>query len=115
VVVADTDAAALAIARRAYPRWHDSFTFLHRKHGRLNAHPRPATFEGLTEVGQGVAGAPATVAAFLRRELNETGSNYCVCQFAFGDLSDAEIRRSIELFGRDVMPALAGQVPVAAD
>ena len=115
VVVADTDAAALAIARRAYPRWHDSFTFLHRKHGRLNAHPRPATFEGLAEVGQGVAGAPATVAAFLRRELDETGSNYCVCQFAFGDLSDAEIRRSIELFARDVMPALAGQVPVVAD
>ena len=115
VVVADTDAAALAIARRAYPRWHDSFTFLHRKHGRLNAHPRPATFEGLAEVGQGVAGAPATVAAFLRRELDETGSNYCVCQFAFGDLSDAEIRRSIELFARDVMPALAGEVPVVAD
>jgi alkanesulfonate monooxygenase SsuD/methylene tetrahydromethanopterin reductase-like flavin-dependent oxidoreductase (luciferase family) len=115
VVVADTDAAALAIARRAYPRWHDSFTFLHRKHGRLNAHPRPATFEGLAEVGQGVAGAATTVAAFLRRELDETGSNYCVCQFAFGDLSDAEIRRSIELFARDVMPALAGPVPVVAD
>src|SRR6266705_1269143 len=98
VVVADTDAAARAIARRAYPRWHDSFTFLHRKHGRLNVHPRPPTFDGLAEAGQGVAGAPATVAAFLRRELAKTGSNYCVCQFAFGDLSQAEILRSIELF-----------------
>jgi alkanesulfonate monooxygenase SsuD/methylene tetrahydromethanopterin reductase-like flavin-dependent oxidoreductase (luciferase family) len=115
VVVAHTDAAALAIARRAYPRWHDSFTFLHRKHGRLNAHPRPATFEGLAEVGQGVAGAPATVASFLRRELNETGSNYCVCQFAFGDLSDAEIHRSVELFARDIMPELAGLAALAAD
>ena len=72
VVVADTDAAALAIARRAYPRWYDSFTHVrHRKHGRPNAHPRPATFDGLAEVGQGVAGSPATVAAFLRRELGE--------------------------------------------
>jgi alkanesulfonate monooxygenase SsuD/methylene tetrahydromethanopterin reductase-like flavin-dependent oxidoreductase (luciferase family) len=115
VVVADTDASALAIARRAYPRWHDSFTFLHRKHGRLNAHPRPATFEGLADVGQGVAGAPATVAAFLRRELAETGSNYSVCQFAFGDLSDAEIHRSVELFARDIMPELAGLASVAAD
>jgi len=115
VVVAETDAAALAIARRAYPRWHDSFTFLHRLHGRLNVHPRPPSFDGLAAAGQGVAGAPATVAAFLRRELAETGSNYCVCQFAFGDLSQAEILRSIELFARDVMPALAGLIAVAAD
>jgi len=115
IVVANTDAEALAIARRAYPRWHDSFTFLHRKHGRLNAHPRPATFEGLADARQGVAGAPAAVAAFLRRELAETGSNYCVCQFAFGDLSEAEIRRSVELFARDVMPLLAGLATPAAD
>lgn len=115
VVVADTDAAALAIARRAYPRWHDSFTFLHRMHGRLTAHPRPPTFDALAEVGQGVAGAPATVAAFLRRELAETGSNYCVGQFAFGDLSEAEILQSVELFARHVMPELAGPLPVAAD
>ena len=47
--------------------------------------------------------------------LAETGSNYCVCQFAFGDLSQAEILRSVELFARDVMPALAGLVPVPAD
>jgi alkanesulfonate monooxygenase SsuD/methylene tetrahydromethanopterin reductase-like flavin-dependent oxidoreductase (luciferase family) len=115
VVVAETDAAALAIARRAYPRWHDSFTFLHRMHGRLNVHPRPPTFDGLAEAGQGVAGSAATVMAFLRRELAETGSNYCVCQFAFGDLSQAEILRSIELFARDVMPALTSLIPVAAD
>jgi len=115
VVVAETDAAALAIARRAYPRWHDSFTFLHRMHGRLNVHPRPPTFDGLAEAGQGVAGSAATVAAFLRRELAETGSNYCVCQFAFGDLSQAEILPSIELFARDVMPALTSLIPVAAD
>ncbi len=115
IVVANTDAEALAIARRAYPRWHDSFTFLHRKHGRLNAHPRPATFEGLADARQGVAGAPAAVAAFLRRELAETGSNYCVCQFAFGDLTEVEIRRSVELFARDVMPLLAGLATPAAD
>jgi len=115
IVVADTDAEALAIARRAYPRWYDSFTFLHRLHGRLNAHPRPATFDGLAEAGQGVAGAPATVAAFLRRELSATRSNYCVGQFAFGDLSEAEIRRSIDLFAGDVMPELTDLATPTAD
>ena len=114
IVVAETDAAALAIARRAYPKWHASFTYLHRLHGRQTAHPRPPTFDGLAEVGQGVAGAPATVAAFLRKEIAQTGSNYCVGQFAFGDLTETEALRSIELFARRVMPELVGGVPVSA-
>jgi hypothetical protein len=65
-------------------------------------------------VGKGVAGAPATVAAFLRKELAETGSNYCVGQFAFGDLTQTETLQSIELFARHVMPVLAARVPVSA-
>jgi alkanesulfonate monooxygenase SsuD/methylene tetrahydromethanopterin reductase-like flavin-dependent oxidoreductase (luciferase family) len=113
IVVAETDTAALAIARRAYPRWHDSFTHLQRAHNRTNRHPRPPTFEGLAQVGQGVAGTPATVTAFLRRELGLTGSNYCVGQFAFGDLTLTETLASIELFAREVMPALARE-PAAA-
>jgi alkanesulfonate monooxygenase SsuD/methylene tetrahydromethanopterin reductase-like flavin-dependent oxidoreductase (luciferase family) len=114
IVVADTDAAALAIARRAYPKWHESFTHLRRKHNRANAHPRPPTFDELTVVGQGVAGAPDTVAAFLRAQVESTGTNYIVGQFAFGDVSLAEALQSIELFARHVMPALAARMPVSA-
>ena len=33
IVVADTDEAALAIARRAYPRWRESFRWLFARHG----------------------------------------------------------------------------------
>jgi len=106
VVVADTDAAALAIARRAYPRWHESFTHLRRKHNRINAHPRPPTWDELTAVGQGIAGTPATVTAFLREQIAQTGTNYVVGQFAFGDVSLDEALHSIALFARHVMPAL---------
>ena len=112
IVVAEADAAALALARRAYPKWHASFTHLHRLHGRQGTHPRPPTFDGLVAVGQGVAGSPATVTAFLRRELEDTGANYCVGQFAFGDLTAAETLQSIELFARHVMPELASSAPV---
>jgi alkanesulfonate monooxygenase SsuD/methylene tetrahydromethanopterin reductase-like flavin-dependent oxidoreductase (luciferase family) len=115
IVVAETDAAALAIARRAYPRWHASFTHLQRAHNRVNQHPRPPTFDGIIEVGQGIAGSPAAVSAFLSKQLAETGSNYCVGQFAFGDVTLAESLRSIELFARHVMPELAGRIAVAAD
>jgi alkanesulfonate monooxygenase SsuD/methylene tetrahydromethanopterin reductase-like flavin-dependent oxidoreductase (luciferase family) len=106
IVVAPTDAEALALARRAYPRWHKSFVHLHNLHGRINAHPRPPTFDGIAEVGQGVAGSPRIVAAFLRAELAATGSNYLVGQFAFGDLSVAETLASVGLFAQEVMPEL---------
>jgi alkanesulfonate monooxygenase SsuD/methylene tetrahydromethanopterin reductase-like flavin-dependent oxidoreductase (luciferase family) len=114
VVVADTDAEALALARRAYPLWHRSFTHLHRMHKRTTTHPRPPTFDGLAEVGQGVAGSPETVAAALRGQMEATGSNYLVAQLAFGDLTLAETLRSVELLATRVMPALAGQAVAAS-
>ena len=56
--------------------------------------------------GQGVAGSPTTVTKFLASQLAETQCNYVVGQFAFGDLVGEECLRSIDLFVRDVMPAL---------
>jgi alkanesulfonate monooxygenase SsuD/methylene tetrahydromethanopterin reductase-like flavin-dependent oxidoreductase (luciferase family) len=108
IVVADNDAAALALARRAYPRWHRSFTHLHGRHGWTAQHPRPPDFDTLAESGRGIAGAPATVTAALRAQLAESGTNYVVGQFAFGDLTPQECRRSVSLFAKEVMPALRG-------
>src|SRR5262249_59556239 len=71
IVVADTDAEALAMARRAYPTWHDAFTFLPRLHKIVQQRPRPADWDTLTERGQGCAGSPASVTAWLRRQLQE--------------------------------------------
>jgi alkanesulfonate monooxygenase SsuD/methylene tetrahydromethanopterin reductase-like flavin-dependent oxidoreductase (luciferase family) len=106
IVVAETDAAALTLARRAYPLWHQSFTYLFRLRGQPQNHPRPASFDALMERGQGVAGSPATVTDFLRRQLAETRCNYVVGQFAFGDMTREEALRSIELFVNRVMPAI---------
>jgi alkanesulfonate monooxygenase SsuD/methylene tetrahydromethanopterin reductase-like flavin-dependent oxidoreductase (luciferase family) len=106
VVVAPTDAAAMALARRAYLVWHASFTYLFRRHQREQSHPRPATFDLVVERGQGIAGSPATVAQFLSSQLDETRCNYFVGQFAFGDLTRDESLRSIGLFASEVMPVL---------
>ena len=107
VVVADTDAKALAIARRAYPRWRSSFRWLFERHG---AAPRigdlyPQTFDELTALKTAVAGSPQTVRDFVAAEIEATGPNYFVPWFAFGDMTLAEALRSIELFAREVMPA----------
>lgn len=106
VVVAKTDGAALAIARRAYPVWHRSFNHLYRMHGTTpGLGERPPTFDGVMELGTGIAGSPATVAEVLARQLQESGANYLVGQFAFGDLTLDEMLQSVELFAAKVMPA----------
>jgi alkanesulfonate monooxygenase SsuD/methylene tetrahydromethanopterin reductase-like flavin-dependent oxidoreductase (luciferase family) len=109
IVVADHDAEALHLARRAYPAWHRAFTYLFRLRGHGQRHPRPPDWDALVACGQGIAGSPETVTTFLQSQLAETGCNYVVGQFAFGDLTREECLYSIELFRRKVMPALRAQ------
>jgi alkanesulfonate monooxygenase SsuD/methylene tetrahydromethanopterin reductase-like flavin-dependent oxidoreductase (luciferase family) len=117
VVVADTDAAARKIAGRAYPRWRESFRWLFARHG---VEPRiaglyPPTFDELVAIDNGIAGSPGTVRDFLAAEIAATGCNYLLSWFAFGDMTLEESLRSIELFSREVMPALAGPRTAAAE
>jgi alkanesulfonate monooxygenase SsuD/methylene tetrahydromethanopterin reductase-like flavin-dependent oxidoreductase (luciferase family) len=107
VVIAENEREALAAARRAYPIWHRHFYHLFSLRGGKPAHPRPAEFDRMASLGQAVAGVAATVREFLERELAQSGANYLVAQFAFGDLSLSEVLRSVELFRTDVMPPLA--------
>ena len=108
IVVADTDGEALAIARRAHRRWHQSFMQLWNKHGTrpINAF-YPDNFDEVQQAGFGIAGAPATVRDALAAQIAETGVNYLVCRLAFGDMALGESQRSLELFARHVMPELA--------
>jgi alkanesulfonate monooxygenase SsuD/methylene tetrahydromethanopterin reductase-like flavin-dependent oxidoreductase (luciferase family) len=112
VVVADTDGEALAIARRAHKRWHQSFFQLWAKHGTqpMNAF-YPDNFDEAQQRGFGIAGTPATVRDALRRQLAEAQTNYLVCRFAFGDMMLAESLRSVELFAQQVMPELDAATP----
>jgi alkanesulfonate monooxygenase SsuD/methylene tetrahydromethanopterin reductase-like flavin-dependent oxidoreductase (luciferase family) len=107
IVVADDDAAALAIARRAYLRWRTSFTYLSEMNGTLPDSPlRVESFDRLIGQGQAIAGSPDTVRAFLKAQVEDSGANYIVGQFCFGDLTLDEMRRSVDLFATNVMPAL---------
>ena len=106
IVVADSDAEALASARRAYPVWHRSFYHLFRRYGGGPAHPRPADFDGLMKAGLGIGGGAEKVGVFLQAQLAESQATYLVGQFAFGDLSLAESLQSVELFTREVAPKL---------
>lgn len=111
VVVATTDAEAMDIARRGYPRWRASFLKLWIERSVLLPSPAaipPETFDELQAQGRGIAGAPGTVCDFVREAVEQGGANYLLCRFAFGDLSAEESLQSTRLFAREIMPAFAG-------
>jgi alkanesulfonate monooxygenase SsuD/methylene tetrahydromethanopterin reductase-like flavin-dependent oxidoreductase (luciferase family) len=107
IVIADTDDDAMAIARRAYERWYASFILLWNRHGTKPFRAAyPDNFDDAARMGYGVAGTPGKVRAVLAAQVAEAGVNYFLCRVAFGDLSLGESLRSVELFTREVMPAL---------
>ncbi len=119
IVVADTDEAALAIARRAYPRWRDSFRWLFARHG---TEPRvigiyPPTFDELIALNNGVAGSPETVRRFIAAEIAANNCNYFVPQMVFGDMTlngvaalDRAVRQGRHAGVRRCVTALALQL-----
>lgn len=106
IVIADSDREAKALAARAFPLWQASFWTLWDAHGARPPVPMPDTFEGVEAAGIGVAGTPRHVADVLGAQIAESGANYLLGRFAFGDLRFEESARSVELFAQEVMPAL---------
>src|SRR6266702_7265333 len=110
MVIAETDREAMGIGRRAYRRWFANFANLWRR----RKVPLPANiaysedFDGIVASGQAIAGSPQTVRDAIARQAAESGVNYLLARFAFGDLSLEESLHSAELFARAVMPELAG-------
>jgi alkanesulfonate monooxygenase SsuD/methylene tetrahydromethanopterin reductase-like flavin-dependent oxidoreductase (luciferase family) len=107
IVVGETDHEAQSLAARAYPVWHASFFALFRRHNRTPVMTTWApTFAEMEANGLACAGSSDTVAAVLDAQLKETGANYLVGQFVFGDMSLADGMKSIALFAAQVMPKL---------
>jgi alkanesulfonate monooxygenase SsuD/methylene tetrahydromethanopterin reductase-like flavin-dependent oxidoreductase (luciferase family) len=67
---------------------------------------RADSFDTLIRQGQAIAGSPDTVRAFLAAQIKDSGANYIVGQFCFGDLKLDEMLHSVELFAAQVAPAL---------
>jgi alkanesulfonate monooxygenase SsuD/methylene tetrahydromethanopterin reductase-like flavin-dependent oxidoreductase (luciferase family) len=54
-----------------------------------------------------VIGTPDTVVRQIRRIEEAVGITHFNCSFWFGDLEQARVLRSMQMFARDVMPAFA--------
>ncbi|MCZ6591052.1 MAG: LLM class flavin-dependent oxidoreductase [Alphaproteobacteria bacterium] len=106
IFVAESDAEADAIARRAYAVWYDSFAKLWRHFGKTPG-AYSADFDEAKDLDAVIAGSPETVSAEIARQVDTAGLNYFVCRFAYGDLSYQESARSLALFSDAVAPRFA--------
>ena len=113
IVVADTDEEALRIGRAAFLKWRNSFSWLWDLKGIPFPFPYPETFDAQMAAGFGIAGSPRTVRDALARDVETAGANGVLGHMIFGSLAYEDALRSIELFAREVMPALEKE-PVAS-
>jgi alkanesulfonate monooxygenase SsuD/methylene tetrahydromethanopterin reductase-like flavin-dependent oxidoreductase (luciferase family) len=74
--------------------------------GRLGA-VRHASLDQLIEDGIMIAGTPDAVIAQIRRLHERTGVGHLLMMNQAGDMTSNEVRDSLELFAREVMPAVA--------
>lgn len=108
VHVADTDQRARDQARPAFERFMHNFTYRFVRRGQPNRYQDRANFDTQLERGALLVGSPETVRKTLQSHVARTGANYFIGTFAFGSMPEAETRRSVELFAREVMPAVRG-------
>jgi alkanesulfonate monooxygenase SsuD/methylene tetrahydromethanopterin reductase-like flavin-dependent oxidoreductase (luciferase family) len=111
VLVADSDDAAQAIARRSWRTYQDHFFATEvRVEGRARPRADPGNdVDRALASGQLLVGSPDTVRRALERFLDAAGPRhtYLVGAFHWGDLTHAEAMRSLRLYATEIKPALA--------
>ena len=104
VFIADTEREAMSVGLAAYKVWGAHINHLPRKHGKPDIldvdpnSPRP--------VARFVGGTPVSVTQQLAEIVRTARINYLLLVFSFGDLRPEQAMRSMELFTKEVMPAL---------
>ncbi|HEV2574339.1 MAG TPA: LLM class flavin-dependent oxidoreductase [Beijerinckiaceae bacterium] len=112
IVVAETEAEALRIAKPAAEHHHANLTYLLRVHASDEAAKRfqVPTRAGLEEQmadGSMIVGTPATVAEKIAEQVETMGLNYMMAYLFFGTMQLSDALRSLELFRSEVMPKFA--------
>jgi alkanesulfonate monooxygenase SsuD/methylene tetrahydromethanopterin reductase-like flavin-dependent oxidoreductase (luciferase family) len=105
LVIAEDDAEAEEIGLRAYGKWASHIHHLTRKLGRPDVHKNDPYAEDSAH--RLITGSPRAALDKLKEMLSVTSANYLLCVFSFGDMAPQHAMRSLELFTREVKPALS--------
>lgn len=112
VYVAATDDQAIAEARQAFDVWAHHISYLSGKFA--NRPANTLTLESRMAAGTALVGSPETVRKQVQAMLDESGINYVIGVFAFGDLPYARVAESLRLFATEVMPTVSLQQEVVS-
>jgi alkanesulfonate monooxygenase SsuD/methylene tetrahydromethanopterin reductase-like flavin-dependent oxidoreductase (luciferase family) len=100
--VAETDEIARAEGARAYQTWFEKYAWLWQKY---DPRPPPSMEDVLRrDAGRIITGSPRMMRDEIARQIEETGANYFITRFAYGNLTYEQSARSLELFVSEVMP-----------
>jgi alkanesulfonate monooxygenase SsuD/methylene tetrahydromethanopterin reductase-like flavin-dependent oxidoreductase (luciferase family) len=106
LVIAESDAEAEKAAEGAYLRWYQSLEHQAHSYG-FTALFLSGSYEvARRRVGCVIAGSPETVKSELLKDIATAGINYPLLQIAFGNLSHAQSLKTLDLFTRDILPAI---------
>ena len=101
VYVGETDQQARERGMFGAKTFYESLVYLWKKSG-----TKHLAVEEVMRASEATlyTGTPATVRAKIQEDLEESGANYFVPRFAYGNLTHEESVRSLELFTKEVMP-----------
>jgi alkanesulfonate monooxygenase SsuD/methylene tetrahydromethanopterin reductase-like flavin-dependent oxidoreductase (luciferase family) len=104
IYVGETDASAIDEAREAFDVWSGHISYLS---GRFSNRPRDSlTLESRMANGTALVGAPVTVRKAVEAMVTETGINYFLGVFNFGNLPREHVLRSMTLFANEVVTGI---------
>jgi alkanesulfonate monooxygenase SsuD/methylene tetrahydromethanopterin reductase-like flavin-dependent oxidoreductase (luciferase family) len=110
IVLAETEAEAVAVARRAFAPWRRALDHLWNVYGvRSPLEGRmPHDFDEFRRAGLCFAGTADGAREYVAEEAERAGADYLCADVAFGDIAFGEAARTVELLGEQVLPAFSG-------
>jgi alkanesulfonate monooxygenase SsuD/methylene tetrahydromethanopterin reductase-like flavin-dependent oxidoreductase (luciferase family) len=112
VVVAQTEAEAMALGRTNYAVWYANLTKLWRDFGSIPVR-FARDFDEARSRGVAIAGTPAQVREEIERQVAVSRCTYFTCRLMFGEMSEAQALASLDLFVAEVMPHVTALAPQA--
>ena len=103
IYIAPTDAEAVREARDAWTAWFNNINYLWTI-GDSDNLERMRDFDSLHSEEKIIAGSPQTVREQVWRAINESGINYFISVFAWGNIPHEKALRSMKYFVDEVMP-----------
>jgi len=105
--IADTDEEAERIARPAYQRWFENLQWLWVQRGDYSQIVIAGDYDQARRSGSLIVGGPDRVRREMVEQAESCQHNYLTLLLAWSTLGHAAQMKSLDLFTREVMPALA--------